>query len=58
MFIIFLIIDFWTLFSILRSIIMVSIVSDDASYMPRVLIVIMIIIVIIFFKLDQIYNKK
>ena len=38
MFIIFLIIDFWTLFVIPRSLIMVSIVSDDASYMPRALI--------------------
>ena len=38
MFIIFLIIDTWTLFAIPRSFIMFSIVSDDASYMPRVLI--------------------
>ena len=38
MFIIFLIIAFWTLFAKPRSFIMVSIVSDDASYMPRALI--------------------
>ena len=38
MFIIFLIIDIWTLFAIPRSFIMFSIVSDDASYMPRALI--------------------
>ena len=30
--------DLWTLFTIPRSFIMVSIVSDDASYMPRALI--------------------
>ena len=38
MFIIFLIIDIFTLFAIPRSFIMVSIVSDDALYMPRALI--------------------
>ena len=38
MFIIFLIIDIWTLFAIPRSFIMFSIVSDDAPYMPRALI--------------------
>ena len=37
MFIIFLIIDIWTLFTIPRSFIMFSIVSDDASYIPRAL---------------------
>ena len=34
----FVIIDFWTLFAIPRSFIVVSIVSDDASYMTRALI--------------------
>ena len=38
MFLIFLIIDFWTLFAIPRSFNIVSIVSDGASYMPRALI--------------------
>ena len=34
----FLIMDLWALLSIPRSFIMVSIVSDDASYMPRALV--------------------
>ena len=38
MFIIFLIIDIWTLLAIPRSFIMFSIVPDNASYMPRALI--------------------